>query len=179
MATENVAVAEKQSIPKEAKQEILNDYKLAVESRETSLLGRREVLTGKAKFGIFGDGKELAQIALAKQWKNGDWRSGYYRDQTMMMAAKLVNIQQFFAQLYAHPDAQMDPSSAGRQMNGHYASRFINEEGNWLNQMERKNSRIKEILSGNRRIDTGSYFERLIFSYDHRSIGRTDQTEFV
>ncbi|MCB0481897.1 MAG: transketolase [Flavobacteriales bacterium] len=140
MATENVAVAEKQSIPKEAKQEILNDYKLAVESRETSLLGRREVLTGKAKFGIFGDGKELAQIALAKQWKNGDWRSGYYRDQTMMMAAKLVNIQQFFAQLYAHPDAQMDPSSAGRQMNGHYASRFINEEGNWLNQMERKNS---------------------------------------
>ena len=140
MAAENEVAAVQQSIPKEAKTEILNDFRLAVESRETSLLGRREVLTGKAKFGIFGDGKEIAQIALAKQWKNGDWRSGYYRDQTMMMSAGLLDIQSFFAQLYAHPDEKADPSSAGRQMNGHYATRFIDENGNWLDQTKIKNS---------------------------------------
>lgn len=127
-------------IPNDAKEELIADFKLAVLSRETSLLGRREVLTGKAKFGIFGDGKEIAQIALAKQWKNGDWRSGYYRDQTMMMAAGLLSVQEFFAQLYAHPSVDAEPASAGRQMNGHYATRFIDNEGNWLPQTDRKNA---------------------------------------
>ena len=121
-------------------QEVLNDYRIANESRETSLMGRREVLTGKAKFGIFGDGKEVAQVALAKQWQNGDFRSGYYRDQTMMMAAGLLTIQEFFAQLYAHTDVEAEPASAGRQMNGHYATRSLNEDGSWKNLMEQKNS---------------------------------------
>lgn len=124
----------------ELKTEVLGDYKLANLSREASLLGRKEVLTGKAKFGIFGDGKEIAQIALAKQFQNGDFRSGYYRDQTLMMAAGLLNVQEFFAQLYAHTDADADPSSAGRQMNGHFASRNLNEDGSWKNLTEQRNS---------------------------------------
>ncbi len=122
------------------KQEILNDFKLAVLSRECSLLGRREVLTGKAKFGIFGDGKELAQIAMAKQFKNGDWRSGYYRDQTFMMAIGALTVEQYFAALYAHTDVQHEPASAGRQMGGHYATRNLNDDGSWKNLMEQKNS---------------------------------------
>ena len=141
MAEQNEAVeAAVNTIPEEARKELLADFRVAILSRETSLLGRREVLTGKAKFGIFGDGKEIAQIALAKQWKNGDWRSGYYRDQTMMMAAGLLTVQQFFAQLYAHPSVDAEPASAGRQMNGHYASRFIDENGDWLPQTEMKNA---------------------------------------
>lgn len=141
MAEQKEAVeAAAAAIPEEARKELLEDFRLAVLSRETSLLGRREVLTGKAKFGIFGDGKEIAQIALAKQWKNGDWRSGYYRDQTMMMAAGLLTVQEFFAQLYAHPSIDAEPASAGRQMNGHYATRFIDNEGNWLPQTEMKNA---------------------------------------
>src|SRR5690554_7222938 len=122
------------------KKEILNDYKLACESRETSLLGRREVLTGKAKFGIFGDGKELAQIAMAKQFKNGDWRSGYYRDQTFMMAIGALNVPQAFAALYAHADPEAEPSSAGRQMGGHFANRTVNPDGSWMNLTAQKNS---------------------------------------
>ena len=118
---------------------LLNDYRIANESRQASLLGRREVLTGKAKFGIFGDGKEIAQIAMAKVFKNGDFRSGYYRDQTFMMAAGLLTIQEFFAQLYAHPDVNADPSSAGRLMNGHYATRLLDESGNWRNLTSLKN----------------------------------------
>lgn len=129
----------KAKIPKEAQKEILDDYRMAILSRETSLLGRREVLTGKAKFGIFGDGKEIAQIALSKQFKKGDWRSGYYRDQTFMMACGLLTVQEFFAQLYAHPSVEAEPASGGRQMNGHYATRFIDDEGNWLNQTQLKN----------------------------------------
>lgn len=120
--------------------EILEDYRLACLSREASLLGRREVLTGKAKFGIFGDGKELAQIALAKQFKNGDFRSGYYRDQTIMMAIGELNIQQYFAALYAHTDIEKEPASGGRQMGGHYATRSLDENGEWKNLMEQKNS---------------------------------------
>ena len=120
--------------------EILNDYRLANESREASLMGRREVLTGKAKFGIFGDGKELAQIALAKQFQNGDFRSGYYRDQTWMMAAGLLNVEQFFAQLYAHTDEEFEPYSAGRQMNCHFATRSLDSDGSWKNLTEQKNS---------------------------------------
>ena len=122
------------------KNEVLNDFRLASISRETSLLGRREVLTGKAKFGIFGDGKELAQIALAKQFKNGDFRSGYYRDQTLMMAIDQLNVKQYFAGLYAHTDLEFEPQSAGRQMGGHFATRNLDENGNWLNLMEQKNS---------------------------------------
>jgi pyruvate/2-oxoglutarate/acetoin dehydrogenase E1 component/TPP-dependent pyruvate/acetoin dehydrogenase alpha subunit len=122
------------------KTEVLEDYRLACISRETSLLGRKEVLTGKAKFGIFGDGKELAQIALAKQFKNGDFRSGYYRDQTLMMAIDQLNVQQYFSGLYAHTDETIEPQSAGRQMGGHFATRNLDSDGNWKNLMEQKNS---------------------------------------
>ncbi|MCX7649424.1 MAG: thiamine pyrophosphate-dependent enzyme [Flavobacteriales bacterium] len=116
----------------EFRQEILKDLRLAIESREASLIGRREVLTGKAKFGIFGDGKELAQIALAKFVRDGDFRAGYYRDQTLMMALGLMTTEQFFAQLYAHPSLAHEPMSVGRQMNGHFATRWVDEHGRWL-----------------------------------------------
>jgi len=122
------------------KTEILNDYKIAVTSRECSLLGRREVLTGKAKFGIFGDGKEVPQLAWAKSFKNGDWRSGYYRDQTFMMAIGELSIQQFFAGLYGHTDINNEPMSAGRQMGGHFSTHTLNEDGTWKNLMTQKNS---------------------------------------
>lgn len=122
------------------KSEVLNDYELAVASREASLIGRREVLTGKAKFGIFGDGKELAQIALAKCFQSGDFRSGYYRDQTLMFATGMSNIDEFFAQLYANPSTTEEPASAGRMMNGHYGTRWLDEEGNWKNLMAQPNS---------------------------------------
>ena len=115
----------------EFKEAVLADYKLACESREASLLGRKEVLTGKAKFGIFGDGKEVAQIALAKQFRNGDYRSGYYRDQTIILAIKELTYQQIFAQLYSHTSIEAEPHSAGRQMNSHFTTRFINEDGTW------------------------------------------------
>ena len=119
---------------------ILNDYRLAVESRIASLSGRKEVLTGKAKFGVFGDGKEIAQIALAKVFKPGDWRSGYYRDQTLAFASGISNIYHFFSQLYANPSLEADISSGGRQMNCHFSTQLLNERGEWLNQMEQKNS---------------------------------------
>ena len=122
------------------KTEVLNDYKIAVTSRECSLLGRREVLTGKAKFGIFGDGKEVPQLAMAKFFKNGDFRSGYYRDQTFMMAIGQLTIQQFFAGLYGHPDVNHDPMSAGRQMGGHFQSHNLNEDGSWKDLTKQKNS---------------------------------------
>ncbi len=123
----------------EFKKEILTDYKIAVVSRECSLLGRREVLTGKAKFGIFGDGKEVPQLAMAKAFRNGDWRSGYYRDQTFMMAIGELTPQQFFAGLYAHTDIKADPQSAGRQMGGHFMTHTLNEDGSWKNLMQQKN----------------------------------------
>ncbi|RYD51171.1 MAG: transketolase [Sphingobacteriales bacterium] len=113
------------------KTSVLADYRLAMASREASLIGRREVLTGKAKFGIFGDGKELAQIAAAKAMQPGDLRSGYYRDQTLMFATGMSDIQKFFSQLYANPDVEQEPSTAGRMMNGHYGTRWLDEEGNW------------------------------------------------
>lgn len=125
---------------KKEKEEILKDYKIARLSREMSILGRKEVLSGKAKFGIFGDGKELPQIVMSKFFKKGDFRSGYYRDQTFMMAIGQLTIQQFFAQLYAHPDTDADPSSGGRQMNSHFATRLINKDGSWKNQTEMKNT---------------------------------------
>lgn len=120
--------------------EIINDYKLARKSREMSYLGRKEVLTGKAKFGIFGDGKELPQIVMSKFFKKGDFRSGYYRDQTFMMAIGNLTVEEFFAQLYAHPDADADPNSAGRQMNSHFATRLVKEDGSWIKQTENKNT---------------------------------------
>ncbi len=120
--------------------EIMNDYKIAVTSRECSLLGRREVLTGKAKFGIFGDGKEVPQLAWAKVFRNGDFRSGYYRDQTFMMAIGQLTIQQFFAGLYGHTDIDHDPMSAGRQMGGHFATHSLDENGHWKNLVDQKNS---------------------------------------
>ncbi|MDA8910905.1 thiamine pyrophosphate-dependent enzyme [Crocinitomicaceae bacterium] len=122
------------------KNQVLKDYKLACESREASLLGRKEVLTGKAKFGIFGDGKELAQIALSKQFKNGDFRSGYYRDQTIMLAIEELTIEQYFSGLYGHTDVEIEPQSAGRQMGGHYATRNLDGSGDWKNLMTQKNS---------------------------------------
>ena len=121
------------------KDEVLKDYRVVCESREVSLLGRKEVLTGKAKFGIFGDGKEVAQVAMAKFFMPGDFRSGYYRDQTFMFSTGLSTVEQFFAQLYADPDVNNDPFSAGRQMNSHFATRFVDENGNWLPLAHTKN----------------------------------------
>lgn len=114
-----------------SKEEAIRDYRLLYQSREASLIGRREVLTGKAKFGIFGDGKELPQIALSKVFKPGDIRSGYYRDQTLIFATGQGGIKEFFAQLYANPDIEADPFSAGRQMNAHFGSRHLDEFGKW------------------------------------------------
>jgi len=119
--------------------EVLNDFKIACISREASLVARKEVLTGKAKFGIFGDGKELAQVAMAKFFKTGDFRSGYYRDQTLMFAMGLATVEQFFSQLFADPDVNHDPFSAGRQMNAHFATPFVDENGEWLDLANRKN----------------------------------------
>ena len=122
------------------KEQVIEDYKVAVTSRECSLLGRREVLTGKAKFGIFGDGKEIPQIAWSKVFRNGDFRSGYYRDQTFMMAIGALSIQQFFASLYATSSIEEEPMSAGRQMGGHFSTHSLNEDGSWKNLTQQKNS---------------------------------------
>jgi len=120
--------------------EVLKDYRISCESRETSLLGRKEVLTGKAKFGIFGDGKEVAQVAMAKFFKPGDFRAGYYRDQTFMFAAEMATVEQYFAQLFSDPDINNDPFSAGRQMNAHFATKNVNEHGDWLRLASMKNT---------------------------------------
>ncbi len=139
--TQKTEVANTQQLSfQDFKNEVLNDYRIARISRECSLLGRREVLTGKAKFGIFGDGKEVPQLAMAKAFKNGDFRSGYYRDQTFMMAIDQLTPQQFFAGLYAHTDINVEPMSAGRQMGGHFATHSIDENGNWKNLTAQKNS---------------------------------------
>ena len=122
------------------KASVINDYLIAYRSRQASLLGRKEVLTGKAKFGIFGDGKELPQIAMAKVFQDGDFRSGYYRDQTFMMAIGQHTVQEFFAQLYAHTDVEAEPASAGRMMNGHFGTRSLNEDGSWKSLKSQKNS---------------------------------------
>lgn len=122
------------------KEEILLDYRLACESRSVSLLGRKDVFMGRAKFGIFGDGKELAQICMSKVFRKGDFRSGYYRDQTFVVAVNGMNWQQFFAQLYAHADINHDPFSAGRSMNGHYSNHWVDNDGNWKNQTEMFNN---------------------------------------
>ncbi len=139
--TQNTEIANTQQLSfQDFKNEVLKDYRIARISRECSLLGRREVLTGKAKFGIFGDGKEVPQLAMAKAFQNGDFRSGYYRDQTFMMAIGELTPQQFFAGLYAHTDINVEPMSAGRQMGGHFATHSIDENGNWKNLTAQKNS---------------------------------------
>lgn len=139
-------------IPKE---KIIADYRLAYQSRQASIIGRREVLMGKAKFGIFGDGKEIAQLAMARTFQKGDWRSGYYRDQTWLFALGVLSIREFFAQLYAHADEVAEPATAGRAMNAHFATRFINPDGSWKNQTEMYN--ISADVS-----PTGSQMPRLV-----------------
>ena len=118
---------------------MLNDYRIANESRQVSLLGRKEALTGKAKFGIFGDGKEIPQLAMAKVFKEGDWRAGYYRDQTFMFASGLMTLEEFFAQLYGDTDENFNPQTAGRLMNNHFATKTIDKNGNWLDLTKLKN----------------------------------------
>ncbi len=136
-------------------EEIIKDYRLAYTSRQASLIGRREVLSGKAKFGIFGDGKEVLQLAIARSFKKGDWRSGYYRDQTWMFALGVLTIQEFFAQLYSHADVEAEPATAGRSMNAHYATRYLDSNGNWLPQSDTFN--IAADVS-----PTGSQMPRLV-----------------
>jgi TPP-dependent pyruvate/acetoin dehydrogenase alpha subunit len=125
--------------------EVINDYKIAVTSRECSILGRREVLTGKAKFGIFGDGKEVPQLAMAKSFKNGDFRSGYYRDQTFMMAIGKLTSLEFFSGLYAHTDIDFDPMSAGRQMGGHFTTHSLDEHYEWKDLTAQKKFKFRYI----------------------------------
>jgi pyruvate/2-oxoglutarate/acetoin dehydrogenase E1 component/TPP-dependent pyruvate/acetoin dehydrogenase alpha subunit len=140
MAKASTVADEKTLQFEDFKAQVLADYRLAHVSRQASLLGRKEVLTGKAKFGIFGDGKEVAQLAMARAFQPGDFRSGYYRDQTFMFAIGELTVRQFFAQLYADTSIEREPASAGRQMNGHFATRFLDENGNWKNLAESKNS---------------------------------------
>jgi len=135
-----VATQTKESRTDFTRESIVLDYRVAFRSRQASLIGRKEVLTGKAKFGIFGDGKEVAQLAMARAFRKGDWRSGYYRDQTFMFAAGMGTLDEFFAQLYADPDIAHDPWSGGRSMNAHFASRLLNPDGSWKNQVDSYNS---------------------------------------
>jgi pyruvate/2-oxoglutarate/acetoin dehydrogenase E1 component/TPP-dependent pyruvate/acetoin dehydrogenase alpha subunit len=137
------------------RESIIDDYRVAFRSRQASLIGRREVLTGKAKFGIFGDGKEVAQIALARAFRKGDWRSGYYRDQTLLFALGAATLDEFFAQLYAHPDVEHDPWSGGRGMNAHFGTRSLNPDGSWKNQTDTYNT-------SNDVSPTGSQMPRLV-----------------
>ncbi len=138
-----------------SKKNIISDYRLAYQSRQASVIGRREVLSGKAKFGIFGDGKEIAQLAMARTFNKGDWRSGYYRDQTWLLALGVLGLREFFAQLYAHADVEAEPATAGRAMNAHFATRFINKDGSWKNLTELYN--VSADVS-----PTGSQMPRLV-----------------
>src|SRR5580693_1343046 len=138
LASGEVLDPEKLSFDK-FREEVLRDYRSACESREASLLGRKEVLTGKAKFGIFGDGKEVPQVAMAKFFKKGDFYAGYYRDQTFAFATGAASIEEFFSQLYADPNPANDPHSAGRQMNSHFATPIIDEDGELLDLVNKKN----------------------------------------
>ena len=152
---------------------VIDDYRIGYQSRQASLIGRKEVLTGKAKFGIFGDGKEVAQLAMAKAFQAGDWRAGYYRDQTFMFATGMSNLKEFFAQLYAHPDVEKDPSSAGRQMNCHYATRFVNADGSWINQAETMNC-SSDIST------TGGHMPRLLgLAYASKLYRQNNELEYL
>lgn len=132
--------APKTSHSKEYIQQVLDDYSLACQSRQASILGRREVLTGKAKFGIFGDGKEVPQLAMAKAFRKGDWRSGYYRDQTFMLATGMLTLESFFSMLYGDTDLRANPSNGGRMMNNHFASRSLDDQGEWKELVNQMNS---------------------------------------
>jgi len=155
------------------KKVVINDYRIGFESRQASLIGRREVLTGKAKFGIFGDGKEVAQLAMAKAFKKGDWRAGYYRDQTFMFATGISNLHEFFAQLYAYPEIDKDPASAGRQMNCHFATRFVNPDGTWANQANTMNCSA-DIST------TGGHMPRLLgLAYASKLYRQNKQLEYL
>lgn len=155
------------------KKVVINDYRIGFESRQASLMGRREVLTGKAKFGIFGDGKEVAQLAMAKAFKKGDWRAGYYRDQTFMFATGISNLHEFFAQLYAYPEIDKDPASAGRQMNCHFATRFVNPDGTWANQADTMNCSA-DIST------TGGHMPRLLgLAYASKLYRQNKQLEYL
>ncbi|MBX0290254.1 transketolase [Hymenobacter sp. HSC-4F20] len=140
MSTAETAADVYTSVASLSKEDLLHDYRLGWESRQASLAGRKEVFMGKAKFGIFGDGKEVPQLAMARAFRAGDWRSGYYRDQTFMFAIGELTLQQYFAQLYAHPDVEAEPSTAGRAMNGHFGTRHLDEDGNFKNLAQSKNS---------------------------------------
>ena len=149
MATEKSNTSTAQLDFSTFQQQVLNDYQLACESREASLLGRKEVLTGKAKFGIFGDGKEVPQLAMAKSFLKGDWRSGYYRDQTFMMAIGKLTPLQYFSALYAHTDIKFDPMSAGRQMGGHFTTHSLDENFEFIGyDLVEKNGDILEAIMG-------------------------------
>jgi 2-oxoisovalerate dehydrogenase E1 component len=150
-----VSTIETQTRTQFTRESIIEDYRVAVRSRQASLIGRREVLTGKAKFGIFGDGKEVAQLAWARAFRPGDWRSGYYRDQTFVLALGAGTLDEFFAQLYAHADTRHDPWSGGRSMNAHFASRLLDDDGTWKNQVDTYN--ISADVS-----PTGSQMPRLL-----------------
>ena len=157
------------------KQEIIKDYRLAYQSRQASLIGRREVLSGKAKFGIFGDGKELANIAIGRAFQKGDWRSGYYRDQTWMFMLGVMSIQEFFAQLYAHADVNHESNTGGRSMNSHFASRFVNPDGSWKNQTEMYNTAADVSPTGAQMPRTvGLAYASVIY----RGIKELEQTQF-
>lgn len=151
-----------------SKEELIRDLTLAIESRQASLLGRREVLSGKAKFGIFGDGKELPQLAWAHAFNKGDFRSGYYRDQTFMFALGMSSVQEFFAQLYAIPDASLEPASAGRSMNGHFATRSLHDDGSWMSLKDQYNSSADISPTGSQmpRLVGLAYASRLYRSID-------------
>lgn len=154
-----------------SQEEAINDYRIAYESRQASLIGRREVLTGKAKFGIFGDGKELPQIAMAKAFRPGDIRSGYYRDQTFMLATGMTTLEELFAQLYAVPDVELEPASAGRQMNAHFASRTVDEEGQFKNLAQMR-------ISAADSSPTGSQMPRLVgLAYASRLYRQLDELQ--
>ena len=150
-----MSTSEAQTRTQFTRESIIDDYRIALRSRHASLIGRKEVLTGKAKFGIFGDGKEIAQLAWARAFRKGDWRSGYYRDQTFMLAVGAATLDEMFAQLYADPDVERDPFSGGRSMNAHFASRYLDEAGNWTSQTEAYN--VSADLS-----PTGSQMPRLV-----------------
>ena len=157
------------------RESIIDDYRVAVRSRHASLIGRKEVLTGKAKFGIFGDGKEVAQLAWARAFRKGDWRSGYYRDQTFMLSLGAASLEEFFAQLYADANVEHDPWSAGRSMNAHFASRYLDADGNWLSQTNAYN--ISADMS-----PTGSQMPRLVglawASRLYRELGIPESAQF-
>ncbi|NOY50828.1 MAG: transketolase [Chlorobi bacterium] len=137
MTAKNINILKRLKLSKE---QVLSDYRVANESRQASLTGRREVLTGKAKFGIFGDGKEVPQLAMARVFENGDWRSGYYRDQTFMLATGIIKLEEIFAMLYGDTDLEANPANGGRLMNNHFATRSLDADGNWKDLASQKNS---------------------------------------